>query len=219
MDKTQLVEFWNNKHPKQKVIYAGRSTSKKCDTCGQFSPLGGLKLDVRNMVTANDELLKEIIQSNNLQGSSFDDTMIRIQRWVCSKLKYVYDEKNQGALEHWQFPFETLASFRGDCEDGALLMASLALNAGIPSFRVRVTAGLVQEAPTAPTGGHGYLTYLRESDNEWVVVDWCFFGDPQVEIAKKPIIKSNSLYKEIWFSFNNEHSWAHKEFEVSQKMR
>jgi hypothetical protein len=218
MDNTELELFWNEKHPKQKVIYSGRSISKKCGTCGQFSPLSGLKLDVRNMIASNDELLQEIIRNNNLKASTHDETMI--QRWVCNNLKYIYDQQNQGALEHWQFPFETIASGFGDCEDGAILMASLAINAGIPAFRVRVTAGLVKpHEVTAPEGGHGYLSYLREFDNQFCVVDWCFYGDPQVEIKDKPIIKNNPLYREVWFSFNHLHSWSHKEFEIETRCK
>jgi hypothetical protein len=54
---------------------------------------------------------------------------------------------------------------------------------------------------------------LRESDNQWVAVDWCYLPDPQVPIANKPILKNNTVYKNMWFTFNNEFAWSQKELE------
>ena len=112
-------------------------------------------------------------------------------------------------MEYWQFPFETLSCNVGDCEDGALLIASLAINSGVvPAFRIRVVAGMVQPEPTAPQGGHAYISYLRESDNQWVVVDWCYYEDSAIPVPQKQILKNNVVYKDVWFSFNHLHSWS-----------
>jgi len=74
---------------------------------------------------------------------------------------------------------------------------------------------MVQEAPTAPQGGHGYVCYLRETDNQWVVIDWCYFQDSTKLINEKPLLKDNAYYKEMWFSFNNEFSWSNKQLEFA----
>lgn len=38
--------------------------------------------------------------------------------------------------EYWRFPYETLAVGKGDCEDGAILLANLLLQAGYSSYKV-----------------------------------------------------------------------------------
>lgn len=197
--------FWNNKYPKQEIIYAGR---------GIRNYNNRIPIDVRRMVWPDDYILKSIIKSNNLQKSTFDESAHACQQFVVRLLRYVGDKESAGLEECWQFPNETVAIKTGDCEDGAILMASLILNCGVPSWRIRVTAGLVQSAPTAPKGGHAYVTYCRETDNNWVVLDWCYYQDSRTPIKSKPIANTVSIYKDIWFSFNNEFSWSHKQFDV-----
>jgi len=214
----QIADFWNNKHPKQKIVYAGRSISKICPTCNQPAPMSGLNLDVRTLITKNDFFLEDLIIQNNLKGSSDDQTMHNIQKWIVQNIRYVGDGQNQGVVEHWQFPFETLASRIGDCEDSAILICSLALAAGIPSYKVRVVAGWVKPDVNAEQGGHGYVAYLREMDNQFVVIDWCYFQDSHVEVKDKPALKDNPLYKEVWFSFNDQFSWGNKDFVIDSKI-
>jgi hypothetical protein len=113
-------------------------------------------------------------------------------------------------------------AFRFDCKDGAILTASLLINAGIPSFRVKVAGGGVLTDPVfAPSnielGGHAWCLYLADRPDterglEWVILDWCYAPDPDVPIEKKPLAKDGGQqkgYKETWFTFNDEYSWAH----------
>ena len=219
MIDTNLEQYWNDKHPKQRVIYNGRVSPTVCPTCGSRAITMPIPLDVRNFIKTQDAILQDIIDQNNLKADTNDETMLRIQRWVVANIKYTPDTDQQGTLEHWQFSFETLFSHRGDCEDGSILIANLAIVAGIPSWRVRVTAGMVLPAPTAPEGGHGYVAYLRESDDNFVAIDWCFFQDSDILTHNKPILKNRPEYKEIWFSFNDTFSWAHKEYEIVGRLR
>jgi len=55
------------------------------------------------------------------------------------------------------------------CEDGAILMANIMLNSGVPYWRIRINAGNVVG------GGHAYVTYLKEKDDKWYVLDWCYW--------------------------------------------
>lgn len=213
MDEKQLEEFWNNKRPKNVIAYTGRAIPKK-------NPLGEgtilkerVQIDVKTMMTDHDAFLSKIIEKYHLKGSSYDETFSNIQKWVVQNIQYLGDDVNNYTMEYWQFPFETLTDKTGDCEDGAILMASLAICAGIPAFRIRVVAGMVQPAPTAPQGGHGYVSYLRESDNQWVILDWCYYEDSQIPMNLKPLHKDNPYYKEVWFSFNNQHSWSDRSFD------
>lgn len=215
-DAYQLEQYWNEKHPQQKVIYSGRAIP---EVELKNHILDGVQIDVRNMITAPDAILQQIIEENNLKAESHDETVLRIQKWVVMNLKYVSDDAVEGVSEYWQFPFETLATGTGDCEDGAILIASLAINADVPTFRIRVTAGMVQEAPTAPLGGHGYCTYLRESDNTHVVIDWCYLEDSSVITEHKIPMKDNPYYKSVWFSFNHIMSWGTDSYEIDGRIK
>ncbi len=101
------------------------------------------------------------------------------------------------------------------------------INAGVPSWRVKVCAGSVLTDPvTTPSesdlGGHGWTIYLADrSDSErgleWVILDWCYLQDPDVAIEDKPLAGNggkNNAYKEIWFTFNDENSWSQVRFSV-----
>ncbi len=99
------------------------------------------------------------------------------------------------------------------------------INAGIPSWRVKVCAGYVQASSTAPLGGHGYAIYLADRDDsergfEWVILDWCYIADPKVEIQNKPLAREGgqqNAYKDIWFTFNDEYSWSQTWFEITSE--
>jgi predicted transglutaminase-like cysteine proteinase len=123
---------------------------------------------------------------------------------VKSWLKYVADIESNTYTEFWQFPTETLTLGTGDCECGSILIASLLLNAGIPQYRVKVAAGWV-DIGKGQKGGHAYCIYLRETDNEWVPLDWCFLPN-NLPVQQRPTLKIDKNYLDIWFTFNNQYS-------------
>lgn len=205
--KQEVIDYWNNKWKKKPLKYAGR-TLKKSNIA--------IEVDVKNFITVNDIILQSIVESNNLRKNTYNETAHACQKFVVQFLTYTSDEIQDSCPEFWQFPFESIASREGDCEDGAILMASLMINAGIPSWRVKVIGGLVQEAPTAPEGGHGYCVYLADREDgsmEWEIHDWCYFEDSNVPTGSKPLAKDggyNQCYKDVWFSFNNEYAWSNE---------
>lgn len=209
-EEERLEHYWNTKHPRMPIIYKGRAIrgyDKRID------------IDVRNMIWPDDHMLRDVVDKYNLRQETYDETAWACQRFACSIFKYVGDKKNSQIEECWQFPNETLVTKQGDCEDGSILLSSLLINAGVPSWRVRVTAGLVQSAPTAPEGGHAYTTYCRETDSNWIVLDWCYYADPQRPVADKPLAKDLDKYKDIWFSFNDRYSWSHKRYNVIDNVK
>ena len=144
-------------------------------------------------------------------------------------MKYANDDVTVDCPEFWLFPFESIQSEIGDCEDGAILIAALLINAGIPSWRVKVCAAQVVADPVfAPSetdlGGHAYCIYLAdrpESERklEWVILDWCYLQDPEVDIKEKPLARDGGqegAYRDIWFTFNDEYSWAQSAFEIQE---
>lgn len=203
--------YWNNKWPKGPVIYNGRTLKNSS------IPIG---IDVRNFIEKDDEIIKSILNSNSLIKDTFDNTAVAIQQWVVSYLIYKGDNDNIQVPEYWQFPFESIYSKVGDCEDGAILLATLCINAGIPSWRIKVAAGWVQPQPTAPQGGHGYCIYLAE-DVEWRILDWCYYEDSKVTIKDKPLAKNGgqrNSYKGVWFTFNNEYSWSQNSLQLENRL-
>ena len=204
-------DYYNNKWTKKPIVYSGRALRGKKDRIG---------VDVKNFISTNDELINDIVRRYRLKKSRPDDTAWAVQRWVVKFLTYKYDDVQNQCPEFWQFPFETLQSKIGDCEDGAILTTSLCIAAGIPSWRVKVAAGNVQSSPTAPMGGHAYCIYLAD-DGDWRILDWCYYEDSRLPINKKPKAKNGGYkgcYKDLWFTFNNEYAWNQESLTLGGRM-
>jgi len=132
-------------------------------------------------------------------GARSDDEKVRlIQAWVVNNIVYTEDKDQWGYDELWQPPLVTMATRKGDCEDGAFLIMSLALNAGVDPDRLRFYGGSVKAGAGAATGGHGWVAYRRESDNEWVIADYSYNPDLRV-MDKRPTMAEDMRYIEQWF--------------------
>ena len=215
-------DYWNSKWVTAPIIYTGRalrgeSYNKQID------------VDVKAFIKKNDAILWHVLTQLNLRKDTPNDTALGIQNFVCNFLTYKYDDIASECPEFWLFPFEAVQSEIGDCEDGAILIASLLINAGIPSWRVKVCAAQVMADPIfAPSdtelGGHAYCIYLAdrpESERklEWVILDWCYLQDPEIPIKEKPLARNGGTegaYREVWFTFNDLNSWAQSSFEVKE---
>ena len=204
MDEKQLEEYWNNKYPKVDIVYGGRRVPNCTNTIG---------IDVRNFIWLNDCVLSEVPSQEKLIGATIDETALLCQKYIVNNYQYTSDESQFGYTEFWLFPFESLFLKKTDCEDGAALMASLMIYAGIPEFRVRVNAGWVLDK-NGEKQGHAYVSYLRESDNQWCLLDWCFLQDPEVSVKDKPLAKDKLEYQAIWFSFNSKYSFAKTQYDI-----
>ncbi|MFZ5988264.1 MAG: LAGLIDADG family homing endonuclease, partial [Bacillota bacterium] len=91
------------------------------------------------------------------------------------------------------------------CEDGALLLISLMLISGIPSYKVKLCAGYV--AVNGKKEGHAYVIYLAD-DTQWYSLDWCYWYNESIKNFKNVPHKDNINYKEIWWTANNEYTWS-----------
>ena len=202
--------YWHSKHPQVMQMYHGRPL-----------PNGNsFEIDVRRFIWVDDITMLFEVSECSLKKEDPDDTALAVQRHVVKLLKYISDE-NLGCPEYWLFPTETLEMRHGDCEDGAILIASLLLNA-LPEhehWRVRVACGIVQESPTAPEGGHAYVEYCRKTDGEWVILDWCYLEDSHIPVNQKPKSKDVPCYKNVWFSFNDKFAYSHVDFKMSGRLR
>ena len=136
--------------------------------------------------TAIEIQVKRIIGSDN----SNDSKVYKIEKWVRDNVKYYSDNKQFNMNERWTLPMETLQRKKGDCEDGAILIMSFAVTAGVPSDRLRLYA------PIALPGGelHASLAYQREFDDRWVWVEWTIVRAFSLgDIEKRPTMEEISF--------------------------
>ncbi|HUW90715.1 MAG TPA: DUF4332 domain-containing protein [Candidatus Nanopelagicaceae bacterium] len=215
-------DYWNDKWETAPIIYTGRalrgeSYNKQID------------VDVKAFIKKNDAILWHVLTQLDLRKNTPNDTALAIQNFVCNFLKYKFDDIASECPEFWLFPFEAIQSEIGDCEDGAILIAGLLINAGIPSWRVKVCAAQVMADPIfAPSdtelGGHAYCIYLADRPDserklEWIILDWCYLQDPEIPIKEKPLARNGGTegaYRDIWFTFNDLDSWAQSSIEVKE---
>ena len=94
-----------------------------------------LEVDIRKFIAKLPGASWELFRSRD--AGSFDFRAHIITEYVSRKIEYLRSD----GLDPWQFPEETLSLKSGDCEDRALLIASLLLASGISSFNVRVALG------------------------------------------------------------------------------
>jgi len=161
--------------------------------------------DVRTFLFDKSHILKVYVEHYKLKGIDDEDTMRRITLWVMDHLRYVGDSQNKGQVEYWQNPEDTIITLRGDCEDGAILIKSLSLVAGVPDWKVKILAGMVVG------GGHAYCTFIRYDDTQ-VILDWCYWPN-RLRVAERKPRQQETNYKEVWFSWDKQYSYVPKPVE------
>ena len=173
----------NSKIPKIKRFYS------RYETDGQYS------IDVRNYFQKYDDKIPVVT------GKNYDEIAFNAYKKTRELVKYVSDKTSYGFGEYWAYGYQTLNNGVGDCEDGAILMANIMLKSGIPYYRIRLNAGSVNG------GGHAYVTYCRETDNEFVVLDWCYWPNNKLVKDRKTHKEERNYMNEeknfyVWFSWN-----------------
>jgi hypothetical protein len=118
------------------------------ETDGQYS------IDVRDFFTPYDASLPLIPGNNN------DEKAFNTLAWIRQNIAYTRDKTSYGFDEYWAMPYQTLKRQIGDCEDGAMLLASILLKNGVPYYRVRVCAGSVWD-------GRATAGFLKLADTKY----------------------------------------------------
>lgn len=178
-------EWWASRFPEKPVIYNAQDSRPR---------------DVRNFIFPKSYILEDIVKKYKLAGKTPEDTMYKCCLFVIDYIKYVGDLEARGQQEYWQTPEDTIARRQGDCEDGAILMKSLALCAGIPDWRVKIVAGNVTG------GGHAYCTFIRDDDVQ-VICDWCYWPN-RLPMKARQKFEDEANYQDVWFSFNYAKTYA-----------
>ena len=180
-----LEDYWNNKRPKTKWTFQARPMPWNAELY--------VKIDPRIFLTEDHTLY-------SYSGTN-DEKAIKCFAKVIREITYTSEAK-----EFWQYAHETLTRRRGDCEDGAIYMAVLMLTSGIPYWRIRLNAGLVKLK--GGDIGHAYITYLRESNDTWYVLDWCYWPNESKDFGKT--WAAAGKYFTIWGSWNSKYMFGGK---------
>lgn len=204
MELDDIAEYWNNKWPKANITYSARPLPNK-----QVN----VNWDVRNFIWGDNAQLKDIVDNSKLKAKTYNKTALNCLEWVIDNVKYISDTKEQGLPEFWLFPAETLKLRKGDCEDGAILLASLMRSAGIPAYRVKLCAGYVEYL--SKLSGHAYPIFLRDDDT-WCVLDWCYWP-MRIPLEQRKEHKAETKYREIWWTCNDKFSWAQHDVRVTAR--
>jgi predicted transglutaminase-like cysteine proteinase len=157
------------------------------------------ELFTRTYLQYPNTTLAEFVFTIVNRSDSNDEKASKIIRWVVDNIDYQTDEAAWGRKEMWQPPAVTFQRRAGDCEDGAFLVHSLLLNAGVPWERIRTYGGLVRAGRGAETGGHAWTAYRRESDDQWVVLDTSYFPNILDVGERTPMKRLDDYYLDTLF--------------------
>jgi predicted transglutaminase-like cysteine proteinase len=155
-------------------------------------------IDYEKYLQFPDPRIQALATSIITPADSNDVKMYQIEQWVIGNIAYVSDIEQYAESELWALPTMTIDSRQGDCEDGAFLLHSLALHAGIPSDRLRTYGGLVFTGDGMGVGGHAWTTYQREIDNKWIIADWCYWPT-DTPIPERSPMSENLKYIDDYF--------------------
>lgn len=192
--------YWNNKHTRKDIYYMGRYLPVKNDF---------INCDIKNFVTPNDALIRELVSNNNLKilnANECDKQVMSIYKFCRKNSSYSYDATLFNKNEVWLFPFEFLyLNKKGDCEDNSHYIASMLICAGVPAFRVRVVVGMCK------WGGHSTVYVLSDDLTTWHHINSTGGMEENVSLSDCPTRNSTTDdfgITDVWFSFNNFYSWS-----------
>jgi len=149
-----------------------------------------------------NDIIKKVAMAIVDRFDSDDVKMEKIQRWVINNIEYTTDEEQYGYAELWVPPVMVLLTQKGDCEDGAFLIMSLGLNAGVDPLKLRMYGGFVNAGQGAASGSHGWVAYRREAGNEWVAVDFSYYPDLSPMGDRIPLRNDNKYVDDYFFITN-----------------
>ena len=139
----------------------------------------------------NDPVLyKKAMTLKKAYGNDMDDLAIHIVRYVRNRLTYKSDQSVWNVPEYWQIARVTYDKRSGDCEDGSLLILTLARLAGIPSNRIFLNCGMMKDG-----FGHAYITY-RSNDGIEYILDWCYYYTKNLN---RTFLEDKRYIKPRWF--------------------
>lgn len=206
-DTDPLQDQWDNKYGKTIILYPGRSLPHSTTVCDA---------PVNVLITPTDPLIKRDLKDWKMIGGRNADWETLIPK-IYNKIRtkyyhYEYDQNLWGYKEVWELPFELREKaqsdyLKADCDSWAIFQVSYYLAAGLPSWRVRVVAGMCE------LGGHATVYVFSKEDNKWHHLN-STYGNAFTKISEYPLHKDAEEgrdklgIKQVWFSFNDKWAWA-----------
>jgi hypothetical protein len=204
-------KFWNNKWIKSKIYYKAPKRKHVIQYVKEY-PFPSVTT-----------IALEIIRAYRLNRDDCDSVALAVMKWIKdNKFKYANEK-----VETWKCPEQILddKNVGNDCDDIGILEYYIIreifkeLNVWEKvKHRLKCVCGNVNHRGSIPfgAGGHFYLTWLH-SDGHWYVVESTYYIATAIANYGKLPQKYNSMYGTIWFTFNDEHSWAQKSITVTKK--
>ena len=125
---------------------------------------------------------------------SRDQVLTNIWKFVIDSAWYTYDK-----VESWQFPQETIARKKGDCEDTTILFVALCRQAGIPPTDVFNALGWLKV--DGKDIGHSW-PIAKGEDGNWYIYESTLETYP---LPTRPMLFKGSPYRAEW----GFHNWAY----------
>ncbi len=137
------------------------------------------------------------------ESGAFDHRAHIIAEFVATRIAY----QPTNGRDPWQFPDETLALNYGDCEDRALLIASLLLASGVSSFNVRVALGKFRMwfGDRHDDVDHVWVMYKDEA-GKWQVIEPAIARKVKDGKGARKTLPQASEYIP-YYLFNDVHLW------------
>jgi len=170
-----------------------------------------LEVDIKKFIAKLPNASWDLFRSRDT--GSFDFRAQIISEFVSRKIEYLQSD----GLDPWQFPEETLTLKSGDCEDRALLIASLLLASGISSFNVRVALGKFRVSIKGKHQDfdHVWVMYKSEAGN-WQVIEPAHAKKIRTQIDVKKEMPEQAEYVPLYL-FNDVHLWQVQQPSVYKK--
>ena len=180
-------------------------------------------VDIREFLTSRDNAVvkrtigiigKKLSQKNrdtffSNKPGSFDFKVRVLTEYIAHEIDYMKGNRN---FDAWMFPDETITLKSGDCEDRALLLASLILASGVSNFNLRIAFGKIQNLSNGKNYDHVWIMYKNEG-GIWQLIEPFDYCNKKMEttnneekvLEKEPETHFNYI---PYYLSNDEHLWA-----------
>lgn len=172
-------------------------------------------VDIRDLLSGADSRVLQHKATEILGGTSdqpprdlggFDARVRTLWEFCCTRIRYQFDWYRGRPQDLWQYPEETLALRRGDCEDKAILLAALLLASGVSPFCVRVALGRLHW-PNHKRTDHAWVLY-RDERGVWRILETTLTTSSwDMPDAAQLMLPGSGLAYEPEFVFNRHHLW------------
>jgi len=196
------ADYWNNKWIQRVIYYAAPKKNKVQSYLNKPVPEDVVKI------------AKSIIYDCGSFSDSESSVLLAVMQWVESK-KFKY---GNDVGEVWKEPSQILKDkdIQNDCDDIGILEYYIAREIFQQlkiwekvRHRLKCVCGNVNRPYGVPSsaGGHFYLIWLAEDCN-WYCMESTYYRSDAIRNFRKKPIKLNPVYGTMWFTFNEEYSWA-----------